>query len=115
MSPTARAVPSLRYADQFILVTKKFPILEGIMLSIHWAAWLAIVVTLWTTSPRGKASEVLFTFTNGGGWSNAAGATLVGILTAWSVFVGYDSSVHMSMQLSRHPTHLPSNADLYSS
>lgn len=67
------------------------------MLSIHWAAWLAIVVTLWVMSPRGKASEVLFTFTNGGGWSSAGTASLVGILTAWSVFVGYDSSVHMSM------------------
>lgn len=66
------------------------------MLSIHWAAWLAIIVTLWVTSPRGKASEVLFTFTNGGGWANAASATLVGVLTAWSVFVGYDSSVHMT-------------------
>ena len=66
------------------------------MLLIHWAAWLAIVVTLWVTSPRGKASEVIFTFTDGGGWGSAAGATLVGVLTAWSVFVGYDSSVHMS-------------------
>ena len=66
------------------------------MLTIHWAAWLAIVVTLWVTSPRGKASEVLFTFTDGGGWGSAAGASLVGVLTAWSVFVGYDCSVHMS-------------------
>jgi choline transport protein len=77
-------------------VTKKFPLLEGIMLSIHWAAWLAIVVTLWVTSPRGRAAEVLFTFTNGGGWPSPGAATLVGILTAWSVFVGYDSSVHMT-------------------
>jgi len=66
------------------------------MLLIHWAAWIAIVVTLWVTSPRGKASEVLFTFTDGGMWGSAAGASLVGVLTAWSVFVGYDCSVHMS-------------------
>ena len=79
-----------------ILVTRKFPILEGIMLTIHWAAWIAIIVTLWVTSPRGKASEVLFTFTNGGGWPSAGAATLAGTLSAWSVFVGYDSSVHMT-------------------
>ena len=66
------------------------------MLVIHWAAWLAIVVTLWVTSPRGKVSDVLFTFTDGGMWGSLGGATLVGVLTAWSVFVGYDSSVHMS-------------------
>lgn len=66
------------------------------MLTIHWAAWLAIVVTLWVTSPRGNAHEVLFTFTDGGKWGSAATATLVGVLTAWSVFVGYDCSVHMS-------------------
>ena len=83
-------------ADIPALVTKKFPILEGIMLLIHWAAWLAIVVTLWVTSPRGKASDVLFTFSNGGMWPSAGAATLVGVLRAWSVFVGYDSSVHMS-------------------
>ena len=83
-------------ADILALVTKKFPILEGIMLLIHWAAWLAIVVTLWVTAPRGKASDVLFTFTNGDLWASPGAATLVGILTAWSVFVGYDSSVHMS-------------------
>lgn len=89
VSPTERA-------DQPPLVTRKFPFLEGLMLLIHWAAWLAIVVTLWVLSPRGKASDVLFSFTNIAGWPNAATATLVGILTAWSVFVGYDSSVHMS-------------------
>ncbi|KAK5693881.1 hypothetical protein LTR17_024947 [Elasticomyces elasticus] len=83
-------------ADSLAVVTRKFPILEGIMLTIHWAAWIAIVVTLWVTSPRGKASEVLFTFTNGGGWPSAGVATLAGILSAWSVFVGYDSSVHMT-------------------
>ena len=89
--------PQRQPANTFDLVTKKFPLLEAIMLCIHWTAWLAIVVTLWVTSPHGKASEVLFTFTNGGGWPSAGAATLVGILTAWSVFVGYDSSVHMSM------------------
>ena len=44
-----------------IYLTKRFPIFESIMLVIHLAAWLAIIVTLWVTSPRGDASEVLFT------------------------------------------------------
>ncbi|KAK4890387.1 hypothetical protein LTR27_010915 [Elasticomyces elasticus] len=95
--PTLLAIVSLVFGGAFNLYfTRRFPLLEGIMLIIHWAAWLAIVVTLWVMSPHGKASEVLFTFTNGGGWSSAGAATLVGVLTAWSVFVGYDSSVHMT-------------------
>ncbi|KAK4551151.1 hypothetical protein LTR86_011305 [Recurvomyces mirabilis] len=95
--PTILAIVSLVFGGVFNLyLTKKFPILEGLMLIVHWAAWLAIIVTLWVMSPRGKASEVLFTFTNGGGWSSAGAAAIVGVLTAWSTFVGYDSSVHMT-------------------
>ncbi|KAK5127758.1 hypothetical protein LTR85_004874 [Meristemomyces frigidus] len=74
--PTLLAIISLLLGGVFNLyLTKKFAVLEGIMLTIHWAAWLAIVITLWATSPHAKPSEVLFTFTNGG---------------------GYDSSVHMT-------------------
>ncbi|KAK3117346.1 hypothetical protein LTR53_001397 [Teratosphaeriaceae sp. CCFEE 6253] len=95
--PTVLAIIFLLCGGFFnVYLTRKFPILEGIMLTIHWAAWIAIVVTLWVTSPRGKASEVLFTFTNGGGWPSGGVATLAGVLSAWSVFVGYDSSVHMT-------------------
>lgn len=67
------------------------------MLLLHLAAWLAILVTLWVTSPRGRAEDVLFTFTNGGGWSSAGVATLIGLITAWSSILGYDSSVHMTL------------------
>lgn len=54
------------------------------------------MVTLWITSPRGHVYEVLFTFTNGGGWSSQASATIIGVITAWSSLLGYDSSVHMT-------------------
>ncbi|KAK1045587.1 hypothetical protein LTR74_018108 [Friedmanniomyces endolithicus] len=95
--PTVLAIIFLLCGGLFnVYLTRKFAILEGIMLTIHWAAWIAIVVTLWVTSPRGKASEVLFTFTNSGGWPSGGVATLAGVLSAWSVFVGYDSSVHMT-------------------
>lgn len=78
-------------------LARKVPIFESIMLMIHLAGWAAIIVTLWTTSPRGEPSEVLFTFSNGGLWPNAGIATLIGVLTPWSSICGYDSSVHMSM------------------
>ena len=95
--PTLLAVVVLIVGAMFnIYLAKKFPVLESIMLFVHLAAWAAIVVTLWVTSPRGNTSEVLFTFTNGGGWSSGGVATLVGVITAWSSLMGYDSSVHMS-------------------
>ncbi|KAK0822651.1 hypothetical protein LTR73_009152 [Friedmanniomyces endolithicus] len=77
--PTVLAIIFLLCGGLFnVYLTRKFAILEGIMLTIHWAAWIAIVVTLWVTSPRGKASEVLFTFTNSGGWRSGGVATLAG-------------------------------------
>ncbi|KAK0301492.1 hypothetical protein LTR82_018300 [Friedmanniomyces endolithicus] len=77
--PTVLAIIFLLCGGLFnVYLTRKFAILECIMLTIHWAAWIAIVVTLWVTSPRGKASEVLFTFTNSGGWRSGGVATLAG-------------------------------------
>lgn len=90
-----------------IHLAKKFPMIEGIMLVIHLAGWVAVIVTLWTTSPRGNTHDVIFTFTNPGGWPNAGVASLIGVLTPFSSLFGYDSSVHMSTcknPLSRNST-----------
>ena len=74
----------------------QFPALEGIMVVVHLASWVAFVVVLWVTSPIGDARDVLLTFNNGGGWVSEGGATLIGVLTACSGLLGYDSAVHMS-------------------
>lgn len=96
--PTIIAVGSLLLGGLFNgRLAKQFPMLEGIMLIIHMASWAAFVVTLWVTSPRGDPRDVLLTFNNGGGWSSSGTATLVGVLTACSALIGYDSAVHMSM------------------
>ncbi|KAK4560757.1 hypothetical protein LTR86_005336 [Recurvomyces mirabilis] len=79
-------------------LSRQFPALEGIMVVIHVASWVAFIVVLWTTSPIGDAKDVLLTFNNGGGWVNEGGATLIGVLTACSGLLGYDSAVHMSKQ-----------------
>lgn len=96
--PTLISLGALIVAAVFnIYFAKKFPLIEGIMLFIHLASWAGIIVTLWVTSPRAPADEVLFTFANGGQWPNAGIATLIGVLAPWSSVFGYDSSVHMSM------------------
>lgn len=64
--PTLLAIIALIIGGLFnVYLTRKFPLLENIMLSLHLASWLAIVVTLWVTSPHSNASDVLFTFSNG--------------------------------------------------
>lgn len=98
--PTILALVFLIIAATFnIYAAKKFPLIEGIMLCIHLAGWAGVVVTLWVTSPRGNTQDVIFGFINPGGWPNSGVAALIGVLTPWSGLVGYDSSVHMSIEL----------------
>ncbi|KAK4929217.1 hypothetical protein LTR49_004114 [Elasticomyces elasticus] len=94
-----------------IFLASVFTLLEGIVLFVHLAGWAAVIVTLWVTSPRANARDVLLTFSNEGGWSSEGAATLIGVLTPLSALCGYDSSVHMSnVELDHH--HSLQNADL---
>jgi len=77
-------------------LTKKLPLLQSIMLFVHIAGFVAAIATLWATSPRESVQDTLFNSTNGGGWSSAGTATLIGVLTPWSSVVGNDSGMHMS-------------------
>jgi len=96
--PTLMAVALVIAAALFnIFMSSKFVLLEGIVLFIHLAGWAAVVVTLWVTSPRASAKDVLLTFVNGGGWSSQGASALVGVLTPLAALGGYDSAVHMSM------------------
>ncbi|KAK4548180.1 hypothetical protein LTR36_010049 [Oleoguttula mirabilis] len=95
--PTTIAIAALVVGGLFNgRLAKQFPMLEGVMLVIHMASWAAFVVTLWVTSPRGNPRDVLLTFNNGGGWSSSGTASLIGVLTACSSLLGYDSAVHMT-------------------
>ncbi|KAK5696056.1 hypothetical protein LTR97_008476 [Elasticomyces elasticus] len=95
--PTLLAVGAIIAAALFnIFLASVFPLLEGIVLFVHLAGWAAVIVTLWVTSPRANARDVLLTFSNGGGWSSEGAATLIGVLTPLSALCGYDSSVHMT-------------------
>ena len=95
--PTIVAVAALILGGLFNgKLTRIFPALEGVVLVIHFSSWLAFIVTLWVKAPHGKPREVLLTFNNGGGWASPGAASLIGVLTACSALIGYDSAVHMS-------------------
>ncbi|KAK4903070.1 hypothetical protein LTR49_026878 [Elasticomyces elasticus] len=99
--PTVFAIIALSIGGIFnSRLSQHFAALEGIMVVIHLSSWVAFVVVLWVTSPIGDAKDVLLTFNNDGGWVNPAGATLIGVLTACSGLLGYDSAVHMSRSIS---------------
>ena len=98
--PTSAAANSLWFPTIFSIfalilgglfngqLSKQFPALEGVMVVIHLASWVAFVTVLWVTSPIGTVQETLLTFNNGGGWISEGGATLIGVLTACSGLLG---------------------------
>ncbi|PSK43024.1 Choline transport protein [Elsinoe australis] len=72
---------------------------EGIIMVVHVLGLFAIIGALWATAPIGKASVVLFDFTNSGGWPTTGLSAIVGLLATAAPLVGYDCSVHMSEEI----------------
>ena len=78
----------------------KLPVLEGTVLVSHIVGFFAILVPLWVLADMPKpASEVFFSFTDGGEWGNQGLSCLVGMLSPVFSFLGPDSATHMSEEL----------------
>ena len=78
----------------------KLPILEGTVLVLHIVGFFAILVPLWVLGDMPKpASEVFFSFTDGGQWGNTGLSCLIGMLSPVFSFLGPDSATHMSEEL----------------
>ncbi|KAF2731622.1 amino acid transporter [Polyplosphaeria fusca] len=78
------------------VLAAKLPLLEGTISLLHIAGLFAIIIPLWTLSPRLDARTALLEFTNEGGWPSNGLATMIGLTTPLSCMIGYDCSVHMS-------------------
>lgn len=61
------------------LLATRLPYIEGILLMVHVAGFLAIIIPLWVMAPRASVHSVLFEFTDGGGWGIVDLSTMVGI------------------------------------
>ncbi|KAK3699758.1 hypothetical protein LTR37_016267 [Vermiconidia calcicola] len=86
----------------------KLPLLEGIVLVLHVVGFFAILIPLWVLADMPKpASEVFFTFSDGGGWGNQGLSCLVGLLSPVFSFIGPDSATHMSEELKDASRTLP--------
>lgn len=53
-----------------IFLANHLPLIEDIILLLHFAGWLAIIVALWVLGPQSPNSFVWDTFTNANGWSS---------------------------------------------
>ena len=87
----------------------RLPLVEGIILVLHTAGFFAIFIPLWWVSllavwrlsdsycrvlaPRAHASDVLFTFSNNGGWPTTGLSAMIGLMTPITALIGYDCSV----------------------
>lgn len=80
-------------------LAKKLPLVEGTVLILHIAGFIAIVVVLWVLAPRSSAKAVFTDFVDGGGWGSMPLACLVGVITPTTALLGSDAVTHMSEEL----------------
>jgi choline transport protein len=76
-------------------MAERLPLLEGVLLILHWVGFFAIIITLWVMAPRGDAKTLLLGFTNEGKWPSKGLSAMIGLSTPIGVLVGSDSAVHM--------------------
>lgn len=69
-----------------IMLARRLPMIEAVILIVHIFAFFGIVVPLWVLAPRSDAKEVFTTFSNGGGWNSLGTSALVGITASSSKF-----------------------------
>ncbi|WPG98162.1 Hypothetical protein R9X50_00094800 [Acrodontium crateriforme] len=100
----------------FILLTVGFniffahhlPLMEGIILFLHFFAFFAFLLVLWIMPKTHQpAKEVFTTFYDGGGWGNIGLSCLVGLATPIWCFIGPDAGAHMSEELKDASLQLP--------
>jgi len=88
-------------------LAKHLPLVEGMVLCLHVGGFICILVPLWVLGPRGNSHEIWTVFQDGGNWGSTGLATLVGIITPATAFLGADAAVHMAEELRNAGKTLP--------
>ncbi|KAJ9603546.1 hypothetical protein H2200_011732 [Cladophialophora chaetospira] len=88
-------------------LAKHLPLVEGMVLCLHLGGFICILVPLWVLGPRGNSHQIWTQFEDGGGWGSTGLATLVGIITPTTAFLGADAAAHMSEELRNASKTLP--------
>jgi choline transport protein len=61
---------------------RSMPIVNNFLLIVHVFGFFAVIIVLWTMSPRNSAEKVFTEFTNSGGWSSMGVSLMVGQISA---------------------------------
>ncbi|KAK5049998.1 hypothetical protein LTR84_004117 [Exophiala bonariae] len=88
-------------------LSRHLPLVERLVLCLHVGGFICIVVPLWVLGPRGNSHEIWTVFADGGGWGSTGLATLVGLITPVTAFLGADAAVHMAEELKNASKTLP--------
>lgn len=83
------------------------PRIEIMIMTLHLLGFIAILVTLLTTSEIGTVESVWQTAFNEGGWSSQGLSYCVGFLGNVATFVGADASVHMAEEVENASLSIP--------
>lgn len=89
-----------------IFLANHLPLIEGVILVLHFAGFLAIVVVLWVLGPRSPSSLVWNNFIDAG-WGSTGLASMVGLITSAGSFAGGDAPAHMAEELRNASKILP--------
>lgn len=88
-------------------LARSLPLIEGIVLFLHLAGFLAILIPLWVLAPHNTAKEVFTEFTDGGNWGSTGLSCLTGMLSPIFTLIGPDSATHMSEEIKDASSVLP--------
>lgn len=75
-----------------VVLSRKLPVIEGVVLVIHVCAFIGIFVTLWVMAPLSDAATV-FTEFRDSGWNNLGASALIGITSGIIPLLGADAAV----------------------
>jgi amino acid transporter len=78
--------------------------LENIGGVLHVILFVVIIAVLTSMSPRSSSKFVFNTLTTESGWNNPGVAWSIGLLTTAFPISSFDSVLHMSRSLCKHPT-----------
>ncbi|PYH32211.1 amino acid permease [Aspergillus neoniger CBS 115656] len=75
------------------------PKIEGLILILHTAGFLAILIPLVYLAPHKNGEFVFANFTNTSGWKSSGLTWLIGLMGTNLPFIGYDGPCHMSEEV----------------
>ena len=89
------------------LLGRIFPHIEGFVLLLHIAGFLAILIPLAVMAPKGSPSSVFAQFTDVAGWNSNGLAWFIGLISSNLPFVGYDGPCHLAEEVRNASTVVP--------